>query len=1156
MIDLSKLEECRDSMILAATGAMLHNLGKVSSKFIEPKLTKEGTNFLYQHILNLIDPLCPKLPEKLWDKCPNLPQSDILNAATKQMLSSNSFNLPCPYNDRVYVPGDLIEYLGQREPWYADYRGKLGIFYLFENGSLLTHLMNRAHRGASGGEKEDMYKEDQTDGRNLWIATPFGWERPALSLPDIDDLRIQVETAIQKHLGNNPSSSSLEQLSIDLQMHLSKTIADTRRPVNDVTVWDIGHTGMAFLVTEAIGHILAGRPLEHNDFCRTESQNMLFWRVLSIRTCGLRYLEEANTLADLRVRKRLLEQALERVRSALERNLLAIQVYKDENGSYYIFPEFECDVESILKVVNSIVSPLVEIDCRILEVKLSSDIVVNHPKDKGGKNIGDYILDDLIKNPSDKSDPALINPAWKEPYINDEICSECGIRPQGYGPDKVSSYRNNPEDFSEKARRRKLCCLCMHRRSGVAEQWVSRIRKGVDSCTVWTDEVADKNGRIALVAGNLPAEQFIRFMAYPHEDHSWNKFKHHVQWVGSPPPVDTTIQIKGQGQFKWTGTVLIGEDELRTFKDPNLNIHYPHSMNLVSDQIESDNGGNIFIEVSNNLIDEFGINGAIKIWGKDFTVVDNHRLKTTNSDSVLKVRNMLLWSDNSANFFFWVRNAKPVFLTESEAATNNSFARIRRVWETTHNFWKEVCPSDVEAEMAQSLVRHQLRQKEHRFMIKPKDVEELELGSFNAYDLVLPKGVRMSVVWDSIKNIFITSDNLDYLVTKQQLDEPLQSALQRGVNLTIEEPVGYGAKTKIRGAFEIAEVAKIPKSAYTPVIPILAEPRNFMALVPADRALEVIEAIKAKYEREMGKVLNRLPLHLGVVYARRRTPLRAILNAGRRMLDQSATPEGWKVVKADPKSIENGDKLPKRFNDDESGQFNEWYEIFLENDGRQLKWYVPAVMGDGKTPDLWYPYVFLNTLSEPSYRDRSFQALNPWTGSDGWLVHVADLKTDDSVYFTPATLDFQWLDSAGRRFEIAYDNQGQRRGLHRRPYLLDELEDLERIWKTLKNHLSKNQIYAIRDLIEAKRAEWQEMNPVLAEFNPQGEIIKPPEDVFWQFCYNALANAEWRDGEKPWQVGKRDRDIWLAQWANYLASGWFTDVVELHLQIMKEEVQI
>jgi len=229
---------------------------------------------------------------------------------------------------------------------------------------------------------------------------------------------------------------------------------------------------------------------------------------------------------------------------------------------------------------------------------------------------------------------------------------------------------------------------------------------------------------------------------------------------------------------------------------------------------------------------------------------------------------------------------------------------------------------------------------------------------------------------------------------------------------------------------------------------------------------------------------------------------------------------------------------------------------------RALVWYVPAVTGDGTTSDNWYPYVFWSQdrdgNTEPADatvpRSRYFKSPNPWKKEDSdepdWLVHAGELKEGDLIYFTPATLDFQWLDSAGRRFEIAYDERGQRCGLSRRPYLLDEIETLDEIWQTLSSHLTKNQIYILRDLIEVKREDWNVKSP------------KPIKDVFWNFCWEALSNAQWTKGKKdnrkeklPWEAEGKDRKEWLDQWADYAVRGWITDAIELHLQIMKEEVQ-
>ena len=69
--------------------------------------------------------------------------------------------------------------------------------------------------------------------------------------------------------------------------------------------------------------------------------------------------------------------------------------------------------------------------------------------------------------------------------------------------------------------------------------------------------------------------------------------------------------------------------------------------------------------------------------------------------------------------------------------------------------------------------------------------------------------------------------------------------MQPGSTFPLEEPAGYGGANRKLGAITVAQVAPL-SDAYTPAIPILAEPRTFMALVPANKALAVVKAIKAK----------------------------------------------------------------------------------------------------------------------------------------------------------------------------------------------------------------------------------------------------------------------------------------------------------------------
>jgi hypothetical protein len=230
-------------------------------------------------------------------------------------------------------------------------------------------------------------------------------------------------------------------------------------------------------------------------------------------------------------------------------------------------------------------------------------------------------------------------------------------------------------------------------------------------------------------------------------------------------------------------------------------------------------------------------------------------------------------------------------------------------------------------------------------------------------------------------------------------------------------------------------------------------------------------------------------------------------------------------------------------------QFQQTIAVHLEQDGHSFTWYVPAVMGDGHTDDNWYPYVFFqadeagNTDPTQAAEKRSqvFRGVRPTANGQTeacWLVHAGDLKAGDQVYFTPATLDFEWLDTAARRFAIAYDEQsGRRRGRLTRPYLLDDLSTLTAAWECIggQEGLTSSQIYALRDLVEAKREAWFD--------RPAQSLTSEP---FRQLCCDAVVNAEWK---KPPSNEQNEKVV------SWLVSGLFADMVELFMSIMKAKPQ-
>ena len=502
--------------------------------------------------------------------------------------------------------------------------------------------------------------------------------------------------------------------------------------------------------------------------------------------------------------------------------------------------------------------------------------------------------------------------------------------------------------------------------------------------------------------------------------------------------------------------------------------------------------------------------------------------------------NMTHWLDGT--LVRTLRVTDPASPTRLKYVTEKipSFVRLHRIWTTTRRFWQEICPTDPELDPGSSLIGEIIKAARPRLVLEG-EFQPLhragggaELQRHLAYELVLERGVTLSVVWDGQR--FLTCDNLAYLESDRQLGRPLRKVLVPNATFPVEHPVGYELRRRTQppriGNFRVTRV--IEDRRYTPAIPILAEPQTFMALVPANRAMDVVKGIKAKYEREMGKVRNRLPLHLGVVFAHRRTPLRAILDAGRRLLQNPGLPStGWLVAHTEDGSQRSGDS-----------HFAKSLILTLKLADREAIWRVPLRMGDSKTEDVWYPYVFRHG-PEPLEAKRRFLAPNPYErDTQGnprkvWLVHAEDLRPGDAVYFAPATLDWVWLDTNARRFELAYDDGGQRLSPRQRPYLLDELDILEGIWRTLETHLHRHQIHILRETIEAKRAAWG--------------FPSPYDETFRRFCRDLLAEAEWHSngGKMPWESEGLDREEWLKRWADYAARGWLSDAVELYWEILK-----
>ncbi len=842
-----------------------------------------------------------------------------------------------------------------------------------------THLQRyliTVHGHVSGSEKEKVSSQGHSrQSMPPWRATVFGErhsQQDQIDSADLDTSRNALLTAFKEfHDKTQAATSAEDKVSIrkkylpQIQDFLLKGLGDTQRPINDITLWDYVRE-IAALYKSA----LAQRVLQDSWL----ATDRIRWRLLAISYHGLDFWGQAHHIPDLLARREAVQQGLDAVRDLLEVTYpLGNEIYRDEHGSVFVVPDYN----ELLKLSDEHGQSLEQRICTAFNISDTTGVAgelqpqLYLSESYTGKHIK---LAEVLKQRSRTNHVNLeqIEQAWSATMkhvnapictvcgvrcqppctcadgtiVNAPICTVCGVRPVGYAPPTINLP---PWASSAKAKERNLCRVCLARRGRRAEHWVANKNNAFER-TIWTDEVADQHGRLALIVGR------------------------------------------------------------------------------------------------------FELDG---------------------------------WLDGT------------LIATLQKSA---SFARIQRCWQTTRTFWDEV---------EQTTIPQTVQATQPRWQIRPANAETLDLGGYHAYELDL-QGRRLSVCWDPKQKVFWTTDNLAYIgkLLSEPADNRDKDPLQRlreaitGKDLAIYEPGGYGQARALKSAAKHCKIAGEPR-LYAPYIPLVTEPAIFLALVPASHALAVAKAIKEKYDGEMGRVKDRLPLYLGITFAPRRTPMRALLDAGRTMREFPFAWEEWCV-----KEKVSAENQPHR--------------VELTRNGQCLTWHYPATMGDGTTADRWYPYLL---TKKPAPREELT------------FKHVKDLN--DTVYIRPSRFDFTFLDTTGRRFALHYNQDGRRSDNHTRPYLLDELSRFENMWAALRL-LERTQTYQIIQTIEATRALW---------FGNDADARSLDDPTLRQFVSDTLADAPWPDDKKWWAFDDHEREQLIAAGVR----GELADLAELYFELLKQK---
>ncbi|MBW1795854.1 MAG: CRISPR-associated protein Csx11 [Deltaproteobacteria bacterium] len=429
---------------------------------------------------------------KAWHELetPPFPWDDLL----KWVRDNYSDNL----EDKVVWPQTLTEFITK----HAD--GK-------SQGNLVG-LLQAGHAMASGIEKnlpKDTSKYLGQDATHMWLSTAFG--QPARNLladpPELltetgwKRLLVQIEGLLTelKKLGSGTSSETgiedwwrWRENAVGrgkwLCKAFSSTLAETRLPNNDVTLFDQSYVAAALFKSAAAGAILEGKsfPWTNNSL-----KQQTRWRLLTIGI-GVDHFEARSVkIGDWTGARLALDEFFFKVRRFVEVDLaVGSLLYADGEVHAFSFPGERFDHQSQgsdLQIADWEKCLAQKIDGYARKANLETPPYCRISEPSRAL-VG--MTAEIRKARETMAVPLHCDWAISgEDLSGGHVCPVCLVRGNG-----DNSSKQTP------------CKVCKDRRTGRLDKWLSG---EIETDSIWISELADANDRVALVTMSLDIEPWL-----------------------------------------------------------------------------------------------------------------------------------------------------------------------------------------------------------------------------------------------------------------------------------------------------------------------------------------------------------------------------------------------------------------------------------------------------------------------------------------------------------------------------------------------------------------------------------------------------------------------------------------------------------------------
>jgi hypothetical protein len=712
--------------------------------------------------------------------------------------------------------------------------------------------------GIDKGSPDESAKVKPEDKK--WISNAFGsYKKEIIYLSNllhgINYLIKNIEDKFNMTF-NNISFENYSNFRNALYSLFSNLLSDDRYPINDITLWD-----QAYMATSMFKAVLSNLVLDNSKFQNfQDNPSSIKWRILGIQYDKLGLAEKGFKPAHIDWYRSISEEIDDEIKKLLELKYpIGNEVYRDETGIYFIVGEdLGKDLEDDKANLAILKDDLKEIKEEILKIFKEKSLDEFYPAifltkaSRGLMNLT-YLLENAREN--------FLKADWSKKEL--DICLEKSLSGRARGICQICKQRLVFES-DKRDENKNVCEICYKKTKGRVDKWLNN---RTDE-TIWTAELKDKNDRLALVVMKFELMDWLNGDLL-----NSLVLQIGINWKDNVDELASELNnIFKMGQDKKVGDTL-----LKKYTDKALHGLKIKQHNIIESFLLERSIGDKWEEFIYKALGDWDEQNRKPLRNKiDF---ENRKIEWQNLD------------DKNINFL-------STLLLQFLLRKNPSPARLRRIWESTREFFEKI--------------------------------EKTLLCIAN-----IPNNRRIRIFWERVNDIpasyeeKATSGNLEFWVKNNKVylityDYEVIEKKLKGEDLKLKLKLENGQEIELK-----LQDAKI--EYYKPYISIIdPTPISWQFIIPAEYVPELIKNTQNLYDEYFKYVYGKLPLHIGVIIQDYKKPLYVGINALRKIRrDVKERKELWEKIDAKDFKEIFSDKIKKGTIEEQCNKPVEYYSLYF-----------------------------------------------------------------------------------------------------------------------------------------------------------------------------------------------------------------------------------